>query len=136
MTDTQTQIKEGAQQALHAGQEYAGQAVEVATSKAKSALTEQKDVLAKGFTDTAQILKQNSDSFRQQGVGAFVGPYIDQAVQKLTDVGTTIQNKEIEEVIRDTEQFGRTQPGWFLTAAVLLGFLAARFLKSSSAQAA
>ncbi len=139
MADTEQiagQIKEQTQAAIRQGQEYAGQAVGVAGSKVKTALARQKDALATSIMDTAQILKQNGDSFRTQGIGAFAGPYIDQVVAKLTEVGETIQGKDVEEVIRDTENFGRAQPAYFLGIAVLLGFAAARFLKSTSAQAA
>ena len=125
------QVKQQTQSAVQHGQEYAGQAVDIVSSRLKSSLAQQKDHLATGITDAAQILKQNGDSFRSQGIGVFAGPYIDQAVGKLNEVGTTIQNKDIDEVIRDTENFARIQPAAFLGAATLLGFLAARFLKSS-----
>ncbi len=125
------QVKQQTQQAVQHGQEYAGQAVDIVSSRLKSSLAQQKDHLATGITDAAQILKQNGESFRSQGIGVFAAPYIDQAVDKMTEVGTTIQNKDIEEVIRDTENFARVQPAAFLGAATLLGFLVARFLKSS-----
>ena len=83
------------------------------------ALTQQKDSLATGITDIAQIVKQNGASCCDQGIGVFAAPYIDQAVQKLSDVGTTIQQKSIDEVIRDTENFARVQPALFLGAAAL-----------------
>ena len=130
------QIKEQTQQAVQQSQQYAGQAVDLMGTRVKSALTQQKDALATGITETAQVLKQNSASFRSQGIGTFAGPYIDQAAQKLSDVGATIQAKDIDEVIRDTENFARIQPAYFLGAATLIGFVAARFLKSSGAQAA
>ena len=143
MADTQPiadqvkeQVKQGTQQAVQQGQQYAGQAADLITTRVKTALTQQKDHLSTGITDVAQLLKQNSESFRTQGVGVFAAPYIDQAVDKLTEVGTAIQGKDIDEVIRDTEAFARVQPAVFLGIAATLGFFAARFLKSSSATAA
>jgi ElaB/YqjD/DUF883 family membrane-anchored ribosome-binding protein len=130
------QVKEQSQQAIQQGQQYAGQAVDLVSSRLKATLGEQKDHLAAGITGAAQMLKQNSESFRTQGVGVLVGPYLDQAVDKLNEVGTTIQNKSVDEVIQDTENFGRSQPAYFLAAAAVIGFAAARFLKSSGAQAA
>jgi ElaB/YqjD/DUF883 family membrane-anchored ribosome-binding protein len=139
MADTQAiteqvkdQVKQGTQQAVQQGQQYAGQAVDLVTARVKSALTEQKDHLSTGITDVAQLLKQNSESFRTQGIGVYAAPYIDQAVGRLTEIGTTIQNKDIDEVIRDTEDFARVQPAVFLGIAATLGFFAARFIKSSS----
>ncbi len=130
------QVKGSAQQAVQQGQQYAGQAVGLLGTRLKSALTQQKDNLATGITDVAQILKQNSESLTGQGVGIFAVPYVNQAADKLAEVGTTIQGKGIEEVIQDTENFGRNQPVLFLGAATLIGFAAARFLKSSGQSAA
>ena len=130
------QVKDQTQQAVQQGQQYAGQAVGMVGSRVKTALGQQKDALANGITETAQVLKQNSESFRSQGVGAFAGPYIDQAAAKLTEVGATIQGKDVDEIVRDTENFARVQPAYFLGAAALIGFALARFLKSTGSQAA
>jgi ElaB/YqjD/DUF883 family membrane-anchored ribosome-binding protein len=130
------QVKEQTQQAVQQGQQYAGQAVGLVSSKLKATLAEQKDSLAISITDAAKMLKDNRDSFGSQGLGVLVAPYLDQAADKITEVGTTIQQKSIDEVIQDTENFGRTQPAYFLAAAAVIGFAAARFLKSSGAQAA
>ncbi len=129
------QVKQQTQQAVQQGQQYAGQAVDLVSTRLKTALTQQKDALATEISGVAEILQKNGDEFRSQGVGAFAGPYIDQAAQKMTEVGTTIQGKDIDEVIRDTENFARVQPALFLGAAALIGFAAARFLKSTGASA-
>jgi len=113
------------------GQHYAGQAVALISTRVKDAATQQKDALATGITDVAQILKQNTDSLKDEGVAVFAAPYLEMASTKLNEVGSGIQGKSMEEVIQDTEQFARTQPTVFLAVAALLGFAAARFLKSS-----
>ncbi len=115
------------------GQQYAGQAAALIGTRVKDAATQQKDALATGITDVANILKQNTDSLKDQGVAAFAAPYLDMAASKLNEVGSGIHEKSMEEVIKDTEQFARTQPTVFLAVAALLGFAAARFLKSSGA---
>ena len=130
------QVKEQTQQAVQQGQQYAGQAVDLVSTKLKATLGEQKDSLASSLANTAQMLKQNSGTLGNQGLGALVVPYINQAADKLSEVGTTIQQKSVDEVIQDTENFGRSQPAYFLAAAAVIGFAAARFLKSSGAQAA
>ena len=87
------QVKEQTQQAVQQGQQYVGQAAGLVSTKLKTALAEQKDSLATSITDAAQLLKQNGGSFRSQGLGVFAAPYLDQAADKLTEVGTTIQQK-------------------------------------------
>lgn len=142
MADKQNVLQSAAQEAgpivdqvKEQGQQYAGQAAALIGTRVKDAATQQKDALATGITDIAQILKQNGDSFKDQGIGVFAAPYIDMAVGKLNEVGSTIQGKSMDEVITDSEQFARTQPTVFLAVAALLGFAAARFLKSSGAPA-
>ena len=142
MADKQTTLQTVAQDAgplvdkvKDQSQQYAGQAASLIGTRVKDAATQQKDALATGITDIAQILQKNGDAFKDQGIGTFAAPYIDMAVNKLNEVGSTIQGKDMAEVIQDTEQFARAQPVAFLSVAALLGFLAARFLKSSSAPA-
>ena len=130
------QVRQQTQQVVQQGQQYAGQAVDLMSTRVKTALSQQKDHLATGITDVAQIVKQSADDLRGKGLGSLASPYIDQAAQKLTDFGTTAQQKDIDEVIRDTEAFARVQPALFLGAAALIGFVAARFLKSSEQAAA
>lgn len=142
MADKQNVLQSAAQDAApivdqvkEQGQQYAGQAVALVSTRVKDAATQQKDALATGITDIAQILQKNGDAFKDQNVGVFAAPYIDMAAGKLAEVGETIKGKDMDQVIQDTEQFARTQPVAFLSLAALIGFLAARFLKSSGAPA-
>ena len=130
------QVKQQTQQVVQQGQQYAGQAVDLLSTRVKSALGQQKDHLAAGVTDVAQVVKQSADDLRGKGLGSLASPYIDQVAQKLTDFGMAAQQKDIDEVIRDTEDFARLQPAAFVGIAALVGFVAARFLKSSAQAAA
>lgn len=126
------QVKQQTQQAVQQGQQYAGKAVSVVRDRVKTQIGQQKDHFAGGITDLAQVVRESGDKLREQGLGSLTGPYIDQAAQTLTDFGTSIQQKDVDQVIRETEDFARIQPAIFLGAAATLGFVAARFLKSSS----
>lgn len=126
------QVKQQTQQAVQQGQQYAGKAVDLLSTRVKTALSQQKDHLATSATDAAQIVKQSADGLRGKGgLGSLASPYIEQAAQKLTDFGTAAQQKDIDEVIRDTEDFARLRPAAFVGIATLVGFVAARFLRSS-----
>jgi len=126
------QVKQQTQQAVQQGQQYASKAVDLLSTRVKTALSQQKDHMVAGVTDIAQSVKQSADDLRGKGgLGSLASPYIDQAAQKLTDFGTTAQQKDIDEVIRDTEDFARLRPAAFVGIATLVGFVAARFLKSS-----
>lgn len=141
-SDTQTgtgspvaeQVKQQTQQAVQQGQHYAGRAVDAVRAQVKTQLTHQKDALGVGATEVAQIIKQSGESLQTKGLGAYVSPYIEQAATILTNFGTSTQQKDVDEVIRETEQFARVQPTLFLGGAILLGFATVRFLKSSGTE--
>lgn len=125
------QVKQQTQQAVQQGQQYVGQAMDLLSTRFKIALSQQKDSLATGVTDVAKIVKQSAIDLRGKGLGSLASPYIEQAAQKLTDFGTAAQQKDIDEVIQDTEDFARLRPVAFVGIATLIGFVAARFVKSS-----
>ena len=125
------QVKQQTQQVVQQGQQYVGQAVDLLNAHVKTALSQQKDHIATGVIDVAQIVRQSADDLRGKGLGSLASPYIEQAAQKLIDFGTAAQQKDIDEVIRDTADFARLQPAAFVGIATLIGFVVARFLKSS-----
>jgi ElaB/YqjD/DUF883 family membrane-anchored ribosome-binding protein len=56
---------------------------------------------------------------------------LDRAADGLDRARTLLQTKDLNELIGDTEKVARRHPGAFIGGAVALGFVAARFLKSS-----
>jgi len=57
---------------------------------------------------------------------------LEQANDGLRRFSDTLRNKDLDQMVREAESFARRQPALFLGAAALAGFLAVRFLKSSS----
>jgi hypothetical protein len=57
---------------------------------------------------------------------------VEQANDGLRRVSERLREKNLDEILRDCETFARNQPAVFLGAAAVAGFLAVRFLKSSS----
>ena len=60
------------------------------------------------------------------------GTYIRKAASQVEDVSDQIRNGNLNDLVRNTQSFARRQPTAFLGLAVLAGFGAVRFLKSSS----
>ncbi len=124
------QVKEQAQQAVQQGQQKVNQVWELGRTQFRGALTGQKERVATGLGDVAQMLTQSAATLRDQGQpGGSV--LADSLAQRITKLSETVHQKEIEEILSDTEDFARRQPAVFLTIATLLGILLARFLKSS-----
>jgi len=62
--------------------------------------------------------------------------YIRQASEQMQSVADVVRERDVRELIGEVETFARRQPGLFFGGAVILGFAALRFLKSSSPKAA
>lgn len=124
------QVKVQAQHAAQQGQQVVSHAWELGRSQFRGLLTGQKDKAAAGLGDMAQMLHQTGTQLREQGQPG--GSQIaDNAADRIDQISKGLQEKEIEEILADTEDFARRQPALFLSIAAVLGFILARFLKSS-----
>ena len=57
---------------------------------------------------------------------------VEQANDGLRRMSDTLRGKDLDQIVRDAETFARQRPAAFIGAAAIAGFLAVRFLKSSS----
>jgi ElaB/YqjD/DUF883 family membrane-anchored ribosome-binding protein len=57
---------------------------------------------------------------------------VEQANDGLRRMTDKMRGKDLDQIVRDAEAFARQRPAAFLGAAAIAGFLAVRFLKSSS----
>jgi hypothetical protein len=116
--------------------ETAGQAYDAVTDKAATKLDQQKSTLTESLTTVADSVRQvgnNLGSSRtESGLAEAAAKYTNTAAQKLEDVAGYFENRNVREMARDLEGFARRNPAVFLGAAFGLGFLAARFLKSTN----
>ena len=126
------QAQQAASQAADQAQQAAGQVAEQAQQQAKSVLSSQKDRAAEQLGTVAEAVQQTGEQLRQRPEGAFFAQYADQAAQRVDQLSSYLRETDVEEIIHETERFARREPALFLGAALALGFLGARFLKSSS----
>lgn len=61
--------------------------------------------------------------------------YIRQTAGQIDSLATTLRERDLRDLVGEVESFARRQPGLFFGGAVILGFAALRFLKSSAPQA-
>jgi hypothetical protein len=59
--------------------------------------------------------------------------YVHAAASRLQDVAQRLHDRGIDELLKDVNNFARSQPTAFFGGAVLAGFMISRFLKSSAA---
>ena len=90
----------------------------------KHAMAEQVSGLANALHSTAEQLKTQDQSAMAQ--------YTRQAAEGLERFSRTLKDRDLGTLVGQVEDFARHQSGAFIGSAALLGFMAARFLKSSA----
>jgi hypothetical protein len=101
---------------------------------ARSKFSEQQHAAASSLGDFAGALRKSAEEM--QGRHQSAARFAQSAASGLEQLSGALRNRDMESMLRDAEGFARRQPAAFFGAAVLAGFLAARFLKSSNSGAA
>lgn len=116
-----TDVRETAQNAVNQGKSFLGKQVD-----------ERSTVIGQQIGSLAQDLRAAGDHLRENGtVGAAAG-YVDQGAELIDKVAQYLQDADSDRLIGDLEQYARQQPWAIAGAALVLGFAASRFLKTSS----
>lgn len=105
----------------------AEQAQETATSQ----LSSQKERAASTLSTLAGTLRESGQNLRQDQPQ--IASLTDQAAERVEGISEYIREHDVRELVGEIESFARREPAIFLGAAFAVGFLAARFLKASSA---
>jgi hypothetical protein len=101
-----------------------------AKDKVESAVTEQKSVGADYIGSIAQAASRAANEFENDLPQA--AHYIRQASEQIQGVADTVRERDMRELVGEVQDFARRQPTLFFGGAVVLGFAALRFLKSSA----
>jgi len=122
-------------QAVDQANGAAGQVAEQAKQQATSQLESQKGRAVDSLVTVAQALRQTGQHLQaEQQAG--VGDYVEAAAERVESVTNYLRSRDVPELVGDTEDFARRQPGLFLAGAIALGFVGARFLMASGQRAA
>jgi hypothetical protein len=97
---------------------------------ANTQLSTQKNKATDGIGSVAQAVRQTTQHLREQRHDT-IARYVDEAAGQLERVSNRLREKDINELMRDAQQFARRRPAVFIGSAFAIGLLGARFLKSS-----
>jgi len=125
------QAKEQTQQVLQQTQRKAGQVVDQARTQLMSQLDNQKERAADSLTSVAQALRQSGQHLREQDQQG-ISDYAERAAGAIEQFSGAMSRYSVAEIFGEVESFAHRQPALFLGSTFVLGFLAIRFLKSSS----
>jgi hypothetical protein len=119
-------VKEQASEFADAAKGFVSQAGETLKQRAY----DQKDVGADYVGNLANTIRRAAREFDRDL--PFAATYIRKAADKVEDVSDTVREGDLEDLVAGVQSFARRQPTAFLGLAVLAGFGAVRFLKSSA----
>jgi hypothetical protein len=122
----QEQVKQAAGQVQQQVREVTVQAQE----QAKSAIAERKDIAATRLNTVADALRQTGTQMRDQDED-WIARYSNQVADRVENFASFLENRDVEDLMHEVEDFARRKPELFLGGAFTLGLLVARFLKSS-----
>jgi len=114
-----------------AAQQPARELWQDAKEGARSMLDEQKHSAASGIDDLAAALRTSAKDLGGRNQ-ATVARIAQSAADSLQQISGALQRRDLDGLIREAESYARRQPMVFFGAAVLAGFCAMRFLKSTS----
>ncbi len=129
------QAQATAGQVVDQAQEKVGQVVDQARQQTTSLLTAQKDQAADTLYTVAHALRQTGQQLREQDKAPIAG-YADQAATEVERISGYLHGRDVRQIVDDTEGFARQRSAVFVGGALVLGLVAARFLKSSKRNAA
>jgi hypothetical protein len=101
--------------------------------KAQSAIDEGKGKITSSLDGIASTLGKTTENLQDSELGQ-LAPYGEQLQYWTQGLSDYLKNANAGDLLRDAESLARRQPALFLGGAFALGLIAARFLKSSSAQ--
>lgn len=121
--------------ALESGGEVAHKVIDKAKDKASSSILDQKSNLASGLGSIADGIRQMGENLRNtdepNNFVELTAKYGEKLAVQAENLSDYLNHKNFGELLHDLEGFARRNPTVFVGGAFALGFLTARFLRTS-----
>jgi hypothetical protein len=135
--DLKGKAKDFAENSTGALKDHAADLVDAAKDVASQATDKLKDAVNDRKSSGADYVGSLADTMRRAAREfdtdlPIAGSYIRKAASQVESVSDSIRTGNFNDLVRNAQAFARRQPTAFLGLAVLAGFGAVRFLKSSS----
>jgi len=103
--------------------------IETAREQAADYVDHRKDDIAQSVADFATSLRESTNSFDER---PNIRAVVDSAADGLEQLADTIRDRSFADIFNDFEDVVRRRPATVAAVSVAVGFLAARFLKSTA----
>lgn len=131
---TMEQARNQAQEMTQQAKEKASNLVDQARTRVKTRVTEQKDRAAENLTSVADRIRTTGHQIDDQVEEIPVGRYADRAAETVENLAAYLRTHEVDDMVAEVEDYARRNPAVFIGTAFALGFMASRFLKSSTSE--
>jgi hypothetical protein len=115
-------VEQGKEQATELGHEAQHQVKAVASDRKEKAVNE--------LSNISEAFRHSSEQLRQQNKDT-IANYTDKAADQIERFSSYLDDKNVNELLGDAQDFAQRHPEIFLGGAFALGLMAARFMKSS-----
>lgn len=126
-SDVNEAAMETAERARHQARQLMGEAKE----RTKSALADQKGVIAEQVDSMAHALRMTANQLDEQNKGS-IARYADWAADGLDRLSNSLRERDLDSLVGQVSDFARRRPVAVIGGAAVAGFLLSRFLKSSA----
>jgi len=139
MADTGLSASSGAsnggatEQAQEKAKEVAGQALEKARDRVRDQVDQRSTQASGQLNSTADDVRSFAQQLREQGKDK-PAQYAEQAADRAQRLGGYLNDADGDRILRDVEDFGRSNPWAVVAGGLALGFVASRMLKASSGE--
>jgi hypothetical protein len=131
--------QDAANQAQRKVSETAATAKDQATRAAAKVGEQAKNTVDARMSDVAHELGSVAETVRQTthevgGENETIARYGDRIAEQIEGVSSYLDERSIDDVLNDVQDFARRQPAVFLGGAFMLGLMVGRFLRSSESR--
>jgi len=103
--------------------------IDAAREQATDYADRRKDAVAQSVADFATSLRESTHSFDER---PNIRAVVDSAAEGLEQLAETIRERSFADIFNDFEEVARRRPATVAAVSVAVGFLAARFIKSTA----
>jgi hypothetical protein len=128
---SQVQQPQSGGDAMRDAKKVGSELVGAARDSAASLIETQRARAAEQITAVGDALRRSMESFETSGSSA-LAEYANQAADQICGFADAVRDRSWSDLANDLESFARRSPMLFMASAVGIGFLAGRFLLSSS----
>jgi ElaB/YqjD/DUF883 family membrane-anchored ribosome-binding protein len=127
------QASEKVQDAAAVAQEKASELRQQGSARLREQFDQRSNEAGSQVRSLAEALRRSGDDLQNQG-NTSGGRLAGQAADRVEQLGSYLEQKNGDELMRDVETFARRRPWILAGVGILVGVAAARFMKASSEQ--